>query len=271
MDRAFQFYAPLTFFEKAGAPPGQTRRIAGIISTEMRDKQQEVVLQRGLDFGPFLKSGWNNDNHSKKTTDVLGYPTEVKRFQKGEQLPDGSSAKANGTWAEGYLLETPEADKVWKLGLALAKAGSDRRLGYSIEGSVLERTGPDRKTVAKAVVRNVALTNCPVGEDTRMEILAKSLDDIEKGLTATPALTPPGVNPSAAGSVSGNAGQILMPQHIEGGETLLKEPKPPDEDDEEGIEKSYAVAVIQARLGCNRPTAERTFGTLHNLKQRGLL
>jgi hypothetical protein len=108
----FSFFAPLTFFQKADAPAGQTKRIAGVISTELRDKQKEVVLQRGLDFAPFLNGGWFNDNHSKNTTDVLGFPTDVKKFQKGERLPDGSTAKSNGTWAEGYLLDTPQAATV---------------------------------------------------------------------------------------------------------------------------------------------------------------
>jgi hypothetical protein len=253
----------MAFFEKASAPAGQNRRIAGVISTELRDKQGEVLLQRGLDFGPFLKSGWFNDNHSKKTTDVLGYPQEVRKFQKGERLPDGSVARANSTWAEGYLLETPEADRVWNLAQALAKAGNDRRLGYSVEGGVVERAGPDGKTVAKAVVRNVAITNCPVGEDTRLEALAKSLGDIEKGLTATPPATPPGVNAAEAGDVTGNAGKLLMRQHME----------PDDEAAEKKtvVEKSAAVSAIQRRLGCDHFTAERAYRLFLHRQQRGLL
>ena len=171
--RGFKLWSPLSFFEKAGAPAGERRRIAGIISTELPDKQDEVVLQQGLDFRPFLRGGWFNDNHRQDTTAILGYPKAVQRFRKGEKLPDGSTASCNGTWAEGHLLDTQDAQKVWELGKALAE--TDRRLGFSIEGKVVARAGPDGKTVAKAVVRNVAVTNCPVGEETRMEVLAKSL------------------------------------------------------------------------------------------------
>jgi hypothetical protein len=261
-ERPFQFYAPLTFFEKGDAPAGQKRRIAGIISTELRDKQGEVLVQKGLDFGPFLKTGWFNDNHSKRTTDVLGYPQDVKQFRKGAALPDGSTAPANLTWAEGYLLETPEADKVWSLAQALQKAGGDRRLGYSVEGGIVERAGADQKTVVKAVVRNVAITNCPVGEHTRLEALAKSLeaaqedvDRAEKGLSM--GAPTPGVNPSAAGPTTGEgAGKVLTPAHLE------------SEEDEEAAEKkkpltkSSAVEAIQNRLACNRTTAERAFAAL---------
>lgn len=264
--RDFSFWSPMAFFEKADAPVGQRRRIAGVISTELRDKQGEILIQKGLDFGPFLKEGWYNDNHSKKTTDVLGYPTDVKRFQKGEHLPDGSRATSNGTWAEGYLLETPEADKVWNLARALAKAGGARRLGYSVEGKVEERGGPDGRTVVKAVVRNVAVTNCPVGQDTRMEALAKSMSEVEKGLTATPAPTPPGTSVAEAGSVTGEgAGAVLMPKHVEGDDEdgLLKDPQP--------LSKSVAVGTIQSRLNCDRITAERVYSAFLHLEQHALL
>lgn len=272
--RDFRIFAPLTFFQKANAPAGQKRRIAGVISTELKDKQDEVVLQRGLDFSPFLKGGWFNDNHSQKTTDVLGYPDKVLKFKKGETLPDGTVAPTNGTWSEGYLLDTPEAQKVWDLGLALQKAGSDRRLGFSIEGKVLERQGPGGKTVAKALVRNVAITNVPVGEGTRMEALAKSMravedqaipedddgdeddTDLEKMMTmgaATPGVAPVGPRTGAG------VGAILTPKHLEG------QPK------KQVLDKSLAVAHVQNRLGCDQETAERAYSTLLQLKQRGLL
>ena len=52
----------LEVFEKG---TGDKRiKLRGIISTEHRDRQGEVILQRGLDFRPFLDYGWFNDNHS---------------------------------------------------------------------------------------------------------------------------------------------------------------------------------------------------------------
>jgi len=164
MSSAFQFFAPLAFFEKASAPEGKRKRIAGVISTEDLDKQGEVIIQKGLDLAPFLKEGWFNDNHSKKTADVLGYPEGVTQFAKGERLPDGNTAPTALTWAEGYLLDTPEASRIWDLGNALKKAGGSRRLGFSIEGAVQKRTGPAGRVVAKALVRNVAITNCFPGD-----------------------------------------------------------------------------------------------------------
>jgi hypothetical protein len=154
----FQFDCPLALFEKGDAPIGKQRRIAGIISTETRDRQGEVLLQNGLNFDSFLKNGWYNDNHTKDTTGILGYPESVRRFGRGEILPDGNVADTNCTWAEGYLLPTKKADEIWELGQALSQTG--RRLGYSVEGKIQKRIGPNKKTVAQALVRNVAITNC---------------------------------------------------------------------------------------------------------------
>lgn len=271
MQQPFQFFAPLSFFEKASAPQGQRRRIAGIISTEVKDKQDEVLLQRGLDFSPFVKSGWFNDNHSKKTTDVLGYPDgDVKRFKKGDVLPDGQVAKSNGTWAEGYLLETPEAERVWTLAQALKKSGDKRRLGFSIEGQVLERTGPGGKTVAKAIVRNVAITNCPVGEDTRLEVLAKSLARIEKGMTMGDAPAP-GDSIAAEGPKTGaGAGRLLTRRHVEVDDEDLNAVGPSAPKDTP-VTKSFAVAAIGESLGCDRATAEQVYETINQLARQGSL
>lgn len=273
MSRDFQIFAPLSFFEKADAPKGERKRIAGIVSTETVDKQGERLLQQGLDFSPFVKHGWFNDNHAKGATDVLGYPDkDVRKFAKGEKLPDGSIAPANCTWAEGHLVDTPKANGIWELGVALQKAGSHRRLGFSIEGQVLQRAGSGGKTVAKALVRHVAITHVPVGEDTRLEVLAKSLAEVEKGISMTPSPVAPGANPSTAGSVSGaGAGVILTPKHLEEGEPHNLMESVEDDEDAEEVSKSSAMAAIQDRMGCDRETAERAYGVLLNLKRRGRL
>lgn len=257
-DSSFQFFAPLSFFEKSDADKGKTHRIAGIISTEELDKQGEVIIQKGLDFKPFLKGGWFNDNHSKKTADVLGYPESVKQFQKGQALPDGNAAPANCTWAEGYLLDTPEARRIWDLGLGLQKSGGNRRLGYSIEGQVVQRDGPQNRVVAKAIVRNVAITNQPVGENTRLEVLAKSLEKAMTMGTATPGIAPTG---PATGE---GAGQIAAKQSLESDKKKPKSTKDEEEDMDKGacLSKSEAVGHIQHRLGCSAEFAERAYAVI---------
>jgi hypothetical protein len=262
----FQFEVPVSFFEKASAPQGQQRRIGGIISTESPDRQGEIVLQKGLDFQDFVRNGWFNDNHNKDTDGIVGYPDNIQFFQKGDQLPNGKRAASPGHWAEGYLLEGHErADKIWKLGKALQ--GTGRSLGYSVEGNIHRRIGPKTifkksqkggrgswvgNTVAKATVRNVAVTNCPVNTETGLEMLSKSLrtiesadlDDFETRLESLEKAlamgTATGINPPAGPQTGEGAGQVITGQSLERkGDPRLDEKKK-KKDEEEETKKSFS-------------------------------
>lgn len=254
----FKFEMPVEVFWKAGET-GKERRIVGIISTEHRDQQNEVVLQRGLDFRPFLAHGWINDNHSRDTAGVVGYPLKVERT-----TVEGKPA----TRMEGYLLQNFEqADKIWDLANALQK--TDRRLGFSIEGKVRRRATTDDKVIAEAIVRNVAVTNCPVNTKTGLDVLAKSFaffesdarcagcegdECVHKALTAGQAVDNPGTAPGEG-----------FPLRTE---SLEPEPKVTtyqvDEDDEEKpkrkkrLTKDEAMTLIRRRYpGASPEFADR--------------
>jgi hypothetical protein len=183
----FKLEFPIEVWKKSGEA-GKERRIGGIISSEHTDRQDEVVLQRGLEWDSFLRSGWINDNHSRDTTGIVGYPIKVR-----QTIFRGKPA----TYMEGYLLpDYDKADEIWKLANSLQK--TNRRLGFSIEGKVKQRIGPSGKTVAKAHVSNVAVTNCPVNTITGLEVIAKSIsaleqmpDPVEKAMTAGQSVGPP--------------------------------------------------------------------------------
>ena len=172
-DVPFKIHAELEAFEKADDPDGHTMRIGGICTTDKLDKQEERVLQDGLDFSPFLAEGWYNDNHGQRTIDVVGYPTDAKYVNKGDPLPTGRRADRSGWWTEGYLVNTEEGRRLFGLAQSLSK--SPRKLGFSIEGKVIERHKRNRNVVTRAMVRNVAVTHCPVNTDTEMHVLAKAL------------------------------------------------------------------------------------------------
>lgn len=265
----FRFEMPFMAFRKADAEPGKQRRIGGIASLETKDRQGEKILAAGLDFKDFLANGWFNDNHSKKTTDVLGYPEKAKLFKKGDVLPNGQVAPANGYWVEGYLLDTKKADETWELAQSLAK--TKRRLGFSVEGKIQRRDGVDNKIIAQALVRNVAITNCPVNAEARMDVLAKSLqvvqdadpDELERALTMG---TPAGPNPPSGPQTGANAGQVLTPESLERKGSPRKAFGPLDEDEDEDLKKkkkkklskSDAVRWVRARLpNANRNQVER--------------
>lgn len=244
----FRFDVPVEVFEKAGEK-GKERRIGGVISTEHKDKQGEVVLQRGLDFSDFLSNGWFNDNHSRDTAGVVGYPQAVRRTTH-----NGKPA----TYVEGYLLrgsneaERIQADRIWSLANALQK--TDRRLGFSIEGKVLRRSGPDGKVIAQARVNNVAITNCPVNTASGLDVLAKSMMAVEgdpqsadalKALAAGAAISAP------TEAVPGD-GFALRAESLEGKKKKRKKKK------RRVIAKSEAVEFIRKRHpGLSAGDAER--------------
>lgn len=266
------------------APEGRQRRIGGLISTDNKDRQGEIVIQKGLDFSDFLNSGWFNDNHDKATDSPIGYPDAktLRLVQKGEVLPDGRPAPGNGTWSEGYLLESQRGNKIWDLAQSLKKAGDERRLGFSIEGSIQKRIGPDRKTIAKAKVRNVAITNCPVNTDTRMETLIKSLQAVEQCDTpeelwkALGMGTSGGVLAQPAGPQTGEtAGQVLAPESLEiDKRTQLKSetgtpPAEEEEDDDEKAKKSLTAKTAWAMATkCFPDITANQVGQLYELTQR---
>ncbi len=276
MSLPFHFEIPVSFFEKSDAEPAKARRIGGIISTETPDQQGETILQRGLDFSAFLKHGWFNDNHSKATAGILGYPESVKLFRKGEALPDGTIAKAQGTWAEGYMLDTPEAMKIWDLGRALQK--THRRLGFSVEGKVEARAGMNDNIIAKAKIRNVAITNCPVNADSRLEVLAKSLAAVE---SCEPSLlekmmgmgtATPGVSVATQGPQTGmGAGRVLVGQSLEHDEKDLVGGKKKKKV-QKGLSHAEALAWVRERLpGASDVQARRIVSLTVSLKREGKL
>ncbi|MCZ6868094.1 MAG: hypothetical protein O7G84_01160 [Gammaproteobacteria bacterium] len=156
--------------EKSRVDGRDGRFIGGYISTDHMDRAGETLIQDGLDFEPFLKKGWFNDNHDGAGDSLVGYPTMVRLdnlakghkgwYVEGELLPDGAN---------------PRADSLWKIAQGLHKGASGRKLGFSVEGSILKRDAKDSKIVRKAEVREVAITRCPVNTQTSLDVLAKSL------------------------------------------------------------------------------------------------
>jgi hypothetical protein len=212
--RPFEFDITCAVFEKADAEEGRERRIGGIVSTDHLDKQSEVLIQENLDLEPFLSDGFFNDNHSPDTGGgLVGYPefAELRSLEKGHK----------GWYVEGYLLKGhPPADSLWSAAQALQKSG--RSLGFSVEGQILERDAENPKIVRKAIVKEVAITRCPVNRNTSLGVLAKSL-------AAGNAVSDPGV---AAGE-----GFPLRTENLEA--------RPKKKKRKKRMRKSEAIALLQ--------------------------
>ena len=173
----FRFYSTAVAFEKADAPPGQRRRWVGIMTTDSKDRQEENILQHGLDFSPLLGGfGRINDNHGKSAGDVVGIPETVTFYAKGSKLPSGKVAKANCHWLDGPAYGDPHSIRVWEKAVESQKMG--RPYGFSVEGQIHHRAGPDRKIIAKATVHHVAVTHVPVNTEATLEAVMKSLSEV---------------------------------------------------------------------------------------------
>lgn len=217
LDKTFKFDFEVDTFEKSLPDGGTGRYIGGFVSTDHMDRQDEIVIQEGLDFNPFLEKGFFNDNHSKETDSLVGYPTaaELKEYP-GEGIH-------KGWYVEGELLEgdgSSRADRLWGLAQSLKKSGK-RKLGFSVEGSIDERDPKNPKLVRKATVREVAITRCPINTKVSLDILVKSLAVGNAG---------PHVEPSP-----GDAGPLTL-EALEGVKKKKKKKK---------LKKSAAIRLIQ--------------------------
>lgn len=197
---------------KAGAEPeidSEKRLIHGFCTTEDEDRQQEIVVAKGLNFEPFIRHGWLNDNHSARTFDVLGWPVEV-------QLYDGK-----GWYLKGQLLKGKEAaDKVWELAVSLFKSGSPRRLGFSIEGRATLRNSMNR--IIKGDIRHVAITRDPVNPNCTFDAICKAfapVEEIEQNYRMRKALSVGHARPASSGAAA------LLSQDLEGASSVIKRKK----------------------------------------------
>ncbi len=171
----FAAWIPLNISKAEPSPNGgdgkpsepMTARIGGIVSMETVDQQGETLVQDGVDWSYFLSKGWFNYEHQSGPENVLGHPESVTTVRVG-----GKPA----TKVEGVLyLAKPKAKEIYETARAMAKAGGQRQLGFSVEGQVVERSTGNNKRIEKSRVLNVALTAHPVHPDARLEVLVRSL------------------------------------------------------------------------------------------------
>tara|TARA_Y100001973_G_scaffold106079_1_gene181926 strand:- start:2381 stop:3109 length:729 start_codon:yes stop_codon:yes gene_type:complete len=136
--------------------------ISGLISSETKDLQGDTLLQGGVNWDYFLKKGWLNYEHKQGPEFIVGEPISLEKR-------DGS------TYLKGKLyLNTDLGKAVYNTAKAISEV-SDRRIGFSVEGQVLERDKSDSSIITKSRVLNVSVTAHPVNPDSTLEILARSL------------------------------------------------------------------------------------------------
>ena len=171
MQSYFSAWTPLDLMKAEEKGDGEENRayIEGIISSDSVDQQGDIIKQDGLDFSYFLRRGYLNDDHKQGAANIVGQPISVYRTK----LQDGTPATA----MKGYLyLNKPNARQIYDTAIAMKSAGSDRRLGFSIEGAVEARDPKNPSVITKARVLHVAVTAAPCNTDaSNMELVQRSL------------------------------------------------------------------------------------------------
>jgi len=162
----------------------------GICSTPDKDLEGEALLQKGLNFTPFMEHGEFNWNHIPFA--MVGVPAGKKAWfedpvwkSQGEIIGGLTVLEQNGV---KYT-----SDQIVQQHNALRKSGHTMGLCQSVEGKVVKRSDCG-KFVKKADIYHIALTFHPINQGTSVDLLAKSLagrveiltgdrfyDSVEKG------------------------------------------------------------------------------------------
>lgn len=155
-----KFFVEADFIKSEQTTEIPEMRIRGFASTPDLDRDNETVIQKGLDISDFLKYGFFNLDHDNSI--ILGYPDAEK-----------TKITKNGLYVEGTLLDTAESRRLWESAVAMQKSGAPRKMGFSIEGKVLSRDSQGK--ILKAKVTNVAITATPVNPHATWDAIVKSM------------------------------------------------------------------------------------------------
>lgn len=161
MNEPLSFWMPFDILKSVNSTEdSKEMRIAGYASTSAKDRQDDIIVQNGLDISDFVDYGFFNWNHDK--TQILGYPDKAK-----------TRIDSKGFYVEGTLLnDVPLARNLWELAVSLQRSKAPRKLGFSVEGNVEKRDALGK--IVKAKVYNVAITDVPVNPNATWSALVKS-------------------------------------------------------------------------------------------------
>lgn len=169
----FNFWCPVEISKAIDENTGEELMLlGGIASTADEDSDGEFLDPKGFDIQPLLKSGMVNWHHQAKTCPgtIVGEPTKAE-------------IRKEGLYIETKLYPSSQvARDIWDLAKTLDTDSNTRRLGYSIEGRVINRksddkTSPDYKKITKAVITGVAITHQPKNPKTFANIIKGEIDD----------------------------------------------------------------------------------------------
>lgn len=167
-DDTFQAYLGDVILKAKKVGETEGWHFEAVCSTPDNDREGETLLQKGLNFEPFMDSGEFNWNHIPHA--MVGVPCGKKAwFSKGNWHCEGVLLK-DMPIAPGYT-----TNQVVQQHNQLRKAQTNRGLCTSVEGKVRQRSKCG-KYVQKADIYNIAVTFRPVNPNCTLQMIAKSMD-----------------------------------------------------------------------------------------------
>jgi Caudovirus prohead serine protease len=137
--------------------------LKGYATTPDLDLQEDIMDPTGIDIQQLIEHGYINYEHQKGENFKIGVPT------KNTHVDDV------GLFVEAKLFKSnPYAKSIWNLAKNLADSGSNRRIGFSIEGFVKKRDRNDPRIVKSAHITNIAVTTNPANPNATWEAFMKS-------------------------------------------------------------------------------------------------
>ena len=151
MSDEFKMWMPLDISKGTDSKGNRVMIVEGVASTMSEDMDGEILDPNGFDLTYLLENGFINWHHATKDKPgtIIGEPVKAwvkdNKFHIRAQLYD---------WQ-------PIAHDVYDLATNLEKGGSNRRLGWSIEGvkRLIDPINP--KFIRKSAVTGVAITPAP--------------------------------------------------------------------------------------------------------------
>lgn len=187
----FSFFVPAEIIKGKNKDGKEEMRIKGVCSSIAEDSDGQFLDPNGMDCAPLLKKGFFNWDHQGKKTSaaIVGEPDKAEVVSNGTEL-----------YVEGFLYpDSEEAKSIYKLAKVLEKNSPNRRLGFSIEGQVVEKDPLDERKIKKARITGIAITPCPKNPNTLLQLVkgeysealmkAEYDDDIDKAMEVNQDLT----------------------------------------------------------------------------------
>jgi len=257
MNNDFNVYLPIDTIKSVEPDSNTSKRkiiIAGFASTPAFDFVGESVLPIGIDDSYFKKSGWIDYEHDKNN--IIGVPT-ANTFTDPQQ----------GLFVEAELFpDNKYVMGILELSHQLEESGLNRKLGFSIEGRVVERDEANPKVITKVSITGVAVTKNPANSEATWDYIQKSNMELSKtAMTSGYGLTPDSQSDAGALRAENLVGAITTLAQAFGSSTdKNKMPKLLEDtvrllDQRSDISPDAKILAMQVFTGISASDAEQHF------------